>query len=138
MKPKNTPPAEVSQQTGFQSACAEYAQDRPSLDDKFDAFNPAMKQIELSVDAPLFGLKKGDLLCVLYGEKPKHGSLVLASLNGDAGVYRYEDSEDGGRLFPSRFSGEQLNELVSGVIDSVHRPLAISHPKKSDPKWWQC
>lgn len=111
------------QVTGFASPCAEYAEKGLSLDERYDSFNPALRRIEASCDAPLFGIRKGDLLDVLTGVEPIHNNLVLAIIHGEVGVFRFEKCLGQASLFPGQFSGAELEEAVAGVITAQHREL---------------
>src|SRR5690606_29435977 len=73
--------AETLDVTGFQSPCAEYAEDVLSLDNKFLTDKPAMKFVRASQDYPHHNILKGDILLIHRGQKPKAGQSVVAVID---------------------------------------------------------
>ncbi len=63
--------------TGFQSACAEFAQKPLSLDERYLTNRPSLFIIEAATDARHLGVKKGDKLLIDRSLRPKDGQLVL-------------------------------------------------------------
>lgn len=63
--------------TGFQSACAEFAQKPLSLDERYLTNRPSLFIIEAGTDARHLGIKKGDKLLIDRSMTPKEGQLVL-------------------------------------------------------------
>lgn len=104
---------EVSQQTGFQSACAEYAEKRLSMSEHFETLNPAVIQVVMTKDKPELGFRKDDLLHVRMDLKPKDGNHVLAILNDEMYVFKYHHSVMGMMKY---FGEEQLDDTRFGVI----------------------
>jgi hypothetical protein len=64
-------------QTGFQSACSEFAAKPLSLDEKFNIGNPSIHLLEVEVDDPKLGLGKGDALLIDQSRRPVYGDLVV-------------------------------------------------------------
>lgn len=63
--------------TGFQSACAEYAQKPLSLDERYLTNRPATFIIEAKSDSKLLGIRAKDKLLIDRSINPKEGQLVL-------------------------------------------------------------
>jgi hypothetical protein len=109
--------------TGFPSACEEYHQNELSLDERLGITDPARRLVPLAVDAPLFNLRKGDLLLVDMARKPAHNSLVYTELRGETGIYRVERLNGKPTLFPSRYSTDEMDDVICGVIVALVREL---------------
>jgi len=118
--------AEIQQMTGFQSACAEYAEDRLSLDQRYFNNPPAMYPVRVSADNRLFELRKGDYLIIDRSLDPKHGDLVVAVICNEFKLARFALGPDGGVLLPfNKKAGdvEAEEDFIWGVVSSVHRGL---------------
>jgi hypothetical protein len=63
--------------TGFQSACAEFAQGRLSLDEKCQIGNPAIKLLTINSDVPGCDLQRGDHLVIDCSIRPLKNDLVI-------------------------------------------------------------
>lgn len=62
--------------TGFQSACAEFAQGGLSLDERCGTDNPAIKIVKLQADVPSIDFRKGDQLIVDTSLRPSKGDII--------------------------------------------------------------
>lgn len=63
--------------TGFQSACAEFAQGRISLDERCGIGNPAIKLLTINSDVPSYDLRKGDQLIIDTSLRPRINDLIV-------------------------------------------------------------
>lgn len=118
--------AEIQQMTGFQSACAEYAEDRLSLDERYLTNPPAMYPLRISSDSKLFELRKGDELLIDRSLDPKPGDLVVAVISNEFVIARFTLQQGVGLLLPyNKKAGEdELGEdFVWGVVSSQHRRI---------------
>jgi DNA polymerase V len=119
--------AEIQEMTGFQSPCAEFAEDRLSLDQKFLSNPPAMFPLKVGSDNKLFELKKGDHLIVDRSLDPKQGDLVVAVVSNNFLIAKFSRAPDGTCwLLPfNKKVGdvEAEEDFIWGVIASVHRRL---------------
>jgi DNA polymerase V len=118
--------AEIQQMTGFQSACAEYAEDQLSLDERYLTNPPAMYPLRLGSDSKLFGLNKGDELIVDRSLDPKSGDLVVAVITNQFVIARFVMCQGVACLQPfNKKAGEdELGEdFVWGVVSSLHRKV---------------
>ena len=116
---------EIQEMTGFQSPCAEYAEDRLSLDQRFLTNPPAMYPLRVSSDSKLFDLKKGDHLIIDRSLDPKPGELVVAVISNEFKIARFALGQDGqGYLMPfNKKVGdvEAEEDFIWGVVSSQHR-----------------
>lgn len=119
--------AEIQQMTGFQSACAEYAEDRLSLDERYLTNPPAMYPLRISTDSKMFDLKKGDHLIIDRSLDPKVGDLVVAVILNEFKIARFAlDYQGRGILMPfNKPVGdvEAEEDFIWGVVSSQHRKL---------------
>jgi len=118
--------AEFQQMTGFQSPCAEYAEDRLSLDQFYLTHSAAMFPLRVSKDLPLFELRKNDQLIVDRSLSPKSGDLVVAVISNEFVIARFSFMKDGAYLLPfnKKVGDEESGEdFIWGVISSQHRKV---------------
>jgi|SRR5690606_24853610 len=117
------------QMTGFQSPCAEYAEERLSLDKKFLSNPPAMFPVKVSSDSLQFNIKKGDYLIIDRSLLPKHNDLVIAVINSEFKIARLDLIRNKrGLLLPYNILmgvDEEDNNFIWGVVSSLHRRI---HP----------
>ncbi len=117
--------SEIQEMTGFQSPCAEYAEDRLSLDQRFLTNPPAMYPLKVGTDSKLFELKKGDHIIVDRSLNPKVGDLVVAVINNEFKIARFSRNTNGeGLLLPfNKKVGdvEAEEDFIWGVVSSQHR-----------------
>lgn len=114
--------------TGFQSPCAEYGEEKLSLDKKFLSNPPAMFIVRASAHAPHFEIHQGDFLIIDRSRTPKHNDLVIAVIANEFKTARY--LQQGGRvsLFPYHItlgSDELSEDFIWGVVASLHRKLNL-------------
>ncbi|MGE3608285.1 MAG: LexA family protein [Bacteriovoracaceae bacterium] len=118
---------EIQQMTGFQSPCAEYAEDRLSLDKQYLTNPPVMYPLRVSTDSQLFELRKGDHLIIDRSLDPRPGDLVVAVINNEFKIARFTKLASGdGILLPfnKRVGDVEAEEdFIWGVISSQHRKL---------------
>lgn len=116
---------EIQEMTGFQSPCAEYAEDRLSLDEKYLTNPPAMYPLRVATDSKLFELRKGDHLIIDRSLDPKSGDLVVAVISNEFKIARFALTPNGeGILLPfNKKAGdvEAEEDFIWGVISSQHR-----------------
>lgn len=119
---------EIQQVTGFQSPCAEYAEDRLSLDQKYLTNPPAMFPLRVAADSKMFDLKKGDHLIVDRSLEPKNHDLVIAVIENEFKIARYELRGGQGILLPfnKKVGEDELGEdFIWGVVSSQHRKVRL-------------
>jgi DNA polymerase V len=120
--------AEIQQMTGFQSACAEYAEDKLSLDEKYLANPPAMYPLVVSTDSRLFELRKGDHLIIDRSLDPRPGDLVVAVIANEHRIARFMIDQSGTCLlhpFNKKVGDPESAEddFIWGVVSSQHRKV---------------
>ena len=121
------------QQTGFQSPCAEYAQDALSLDKKFITNKPATFFIRVKDDSRILNLNKGDILLVNKALRPVTGHLIVAVLSGQFVLGIYQQKGEVGYVMPMnrRLGEDEFNQdFIWGVAQSQHRQLAVDKEKR--------
>jgi SOS-response transcriptional repressor LexA len=109
--------------TGFPSACQEYAHKTLSIDEHFDLGNPSIVIIELNQDSNLFDFKKGDMLIVERGASPGHGQFVICDNGNEHGIFKVERRNGFPTIFPAKYSTDELDSVISGVIVGIIRNL---------------
>lgn len=67
--------------TGFQSACAEFAEKPLSLDERYLTNRPATFIIEAQGESRPLGIRTGDKLLIDRSLTPREGQLVLLVIN---------------------------------------------------------
>lgn len=115
---------EWQQMTGFQSPCAEYAEEKLSLDKKFLSNPPAMFIVKVSSNSPHFNIKKGDYLVVDRSLQPKPYDLIIAVIGNEFKVARFDQQGKSRTLFPYNIPigvDEMDENFIWGVISSLHR-----------------
>ncbi len=118
--------AEIQEMTGFQSACAEYAEDRLSLDERYLTNPPAMYPLLIKSDSKLFELRKGDHLIIDRSLDPRPGDLVVAVISNDFKIASFALGPDGPILLPynKKVGDVELEEdFIWGVVSSQHRKI---------------
>jgi len=120
---------EIQEVTGFQSPCAEYAEDRLSLDQRYITNPPAMYPMRVGTDSKLFELRKGDHMIIDRSLDPKVGDLVVAVISNEFKIARFARNQNGeGILLPfNKKVGdvEAEEDFIWGVISSQHRKLRV-------------
>lgn len=120
--------AEIQQMTGFQSACAEYAEDRLSLDQKYLTNPPAMFLIKVAAGPKFFEFHKEDYLIIDRSLTPKSGDYVVAVISNEFKIAKFSFHEGHGLLLPfnKKVGEDELNEdYIWGVISSLHRKFRL-------------
>lgn len=116
--------AEIQKMTGFPSACAEYAEDRLSLDQRYITKRHAMYPIRVRSESRLFDLKKGDELIIDRSLDPIHGDLVMAVISNEFVIAKFSMENGSPLLLPynKRIGENELGEdFIWGVVSSLHR-----------------
>lgn len=122
--------AEIQQMTGFQSACAEYAEDRLSLDEKYLTNPPAMFPVRVGSDSRQFQLRKGDHLIIDRSLDPRPGDLVIAVISNEFKIAQFVLLQGMPYLLPYNKrvgDDESGDDYVWGVIASLHRKFRHDH-----------
>ncbi len=115
---------EIQEMTGFQSPCAEYAEDVLSLDKKFLTNPPAMFFIRVKSESKFLNLQRGDLLLVDRSLTPRRGDLVVAVVSNTfvLGVYSRREGRDYLLPFNKPLGDiESADDYIWGVIDTQFR-----------------
>jgi SOS-response transcriptional repressor LexA len=98
---------EPSEQTGFQSPCAEFAERSISIDERLETGNPSRILLKLDADNFIFGLKKNDEVLIDMSLKPKNGDLVVHhSESGEFSISRLEQKGRSLVLWPKMITCE--------------------------------
>lgn len=118
--------AEIQQMTGFQSACAEYAEDKLSLDEEFLTKNPSRFPIRIRTGSKFFPeFTKGDRLYVDRAMHPQHGNFVVAVIANEFKIAQFVLAPDGTPWlmpFQKKVGDVEAEEdFIWGVIVSLHR-----------------
>lgn len=114
----------IQEMTGFQSPCAEYAEDNLSLDTYFLTNAPAMFPVEVGSTHPTLGLKKGDKLIIDRSLFPQPGDIVIAVISNEFKIATYALKDGQGHLLPfnKKVGEDELGEdFIWGVVASLHR-----------------
>ena len=107
--------------TGFQSPCAEYAEQALSLDQLFNTIGPNRSRLISPYDIPLFKIIKGDYLHIDKGVTVKNGMLCLVLVDGEAGVFKKHQTG----YIPHRLNPEQLENAKCFAITGLSRKVDI-------------
>ena len=67
--------------TGFQSACAEFAEKPLSLDERYLTNRPSLFIIEAAGESHVLGISRGDKLLIDRSLNPREGQLCLFVIN---------------------------------------------------------
>lgn len=116
--------AEIQSMTGFQSPCAEFAEDELSLDKIFITDQTGMYGVIAAFDRPLFGIKKNDKLIIHRGRKPASNQVVMAVINNQFVLARFQWIAGEGYLMPfNKKVGnvEAEEDFIWGTLSSIHR-----------------
>lgn len=116
--------ADMQEMTGFQSPCAEYAEDELSLDKKFLTDRPAMFFIRAVNNYPHFNVLKDDLLLIHRGQMPLIGEAVIAVVSNHFVLARFHKVDGRGVLMPMNKeigNSENGDDFIWGVVSSIHR-----------------
>lgn len=116
---------EWQQMTGFQSPCAEYAEKRLSLDQKYFSHPSSMFIMKLMSSYENFSLKKHDHLVIDRSLHPKDGDLVVAIIKSEFKVAQLSLHSGKKVLLPYNVIIDENceDDFVWGVISSLHRGL---------------
>lgn len=120
--------AEIQQMTGFQSPCAEYAEDELSLDKLFITDRPAMVFVSAAQNYPSFQIMKGDRICVHKGKQPKSNQVVVAVISNNFVFAKFQWINGKGVLMPfNKVIGDVENgeDFIWGIVSSVHRNYCV-------------
>lgn len=107
--------------TGFQSACAEFAQKPLSLDERYLTNKPSLFIIEAATDARQLGIKKGDKLLIDRSLTPKEGQLVLLVISNQFALREFSRKMLEGH-------DPETGDFVWGVITTLLREFNRAHP----------
>jgi DNA polymerase V len=100
--------------TGFQSACAEFAEKPLSLDERYLTNRPSLFIIEASGDSPTLGITKGDKLLIDRSINPRDGQRVLLVINNEFKIQKYSS-----KLLEGH--DPETGDFVWGVITTMIR-----------------
>jgi len=93
--------------TGFQSACAEFAESSLSLDERFNIGDPGVLCVKIETDYPFMDLQRGNLLIVNRSQRPQYNDLLVL-----------EDA-----IIRFKTSGQIEDKVILGVITAVLKDL---------------
>lgn len=92
--------------TGFQSACAEFAEKPLSLDARYLQNKPSLFIIQVDTDSAKLRVRRGDKLLIDRSKTPREGQLVLLVVGNDfklerftMGLLKNQDPETGDFLW---------------------------------------
>lgn len=116
---------EWQQMTGFQSPCAEYAEKRLSLDQKYFSHPSSMFIMKLMSSYENFSLQKHDHLVIDRSLHPKDGDLVVAIIKSEFKVAKLSLYSGKRVLLPYNVIIDENceDDFIWGVISSLHRGL---------------
>ncbi|MFZ4715421.1 MAG: LexA family protein [Bacteriovoracaceae bacterium] len=115
--------AEIMGMTGFQSPCAEYAEDSLSLDQLLVTNKPATFYIYAGGTSKLLNINLGDLLIIDRSLKPTEDDVVLAEYAGNFIITKFKRVNGQIQLHPWKKIVEDPDDFkIEGVVKSVtHR-----------------
>lgn len=119
--------AEIQEMTGFQSPCAEFAEDELSLDKVFIPDRAAMFAVIAASDRPQLGIQKNDKLIILRGKTPVSNQIVMAVISNQFVLAKFQWINGQGVLMPyNKRVGdvEQNEDFIWGVLSSLHRKFS--------------
>lgn len=116
---------EWQQTTGFQSPCAEYAEKRLSLDQKYFSHPSSMFVMKLMTSYENFSLRKNDHLVIDRSLHPREGDLVVAVIGSEFKVASFHIQSNKKILLPYKVIIDEdcQDDFIWGVISSLHRGL---------------
>jgi DNA polymerase V len=100
--------------TGFQSACAEYAEKPLSLDERYLQNPPSTFIIEAAGESKPLGIRPRDRLIIDRSLNPREGQLVLLVLNNEFRLSLFRQD-----MVLGEDSGS--NDFVWGVVTTLIR-----------------
>jgi DNA polymerase V len=100
--------------TGFQSACAEFAEEVLSLDQRYLTNRPATFIIEARGESKFLGIKSGDKLIIDRSLQPREGQICLMVINNEFVVRRFSRQQFAGK-------DPEITDFVWGVITTLLR-----------------
>lgn len=100
--------------TGFQSACAEFAEKPLSLDERYLTNRPSLFIIEAASDSRVLGVNKGDKLLIDRSLTPKEGQLCLFVINNQFQLQKFSK-----KLFEGQ--EPETGDFVWGVVTTLLR-----------------
>jgi DNA polymerase V len=100
--------------TGFQSACAEFAEKPLSLDERYLTNRPSLFIIEAAGDSKVLGISKGDKLLIDRSLNPREGQLCLFVMNNEFRLQRFSQKMLEGQ-------DPETGDFVWGVVTTLLR-----------------
>lgn len=100
--------------TGFQSACAEFAEEVLSLDKRYLTNHPATFIIEARGDSTFLGIKSGDKLIIDRSIKPREGVMCLMVIKNEFVVRKFSSNQLAGK-------DPESEDFIWGVITTLLR-----------------
>jgi DNA polymerase V len=114
--------AEVMGATGFQSPCAEYAEDALSLDQKIITHKNATFFIRAQGVSKALKIESGDLLVIDRSLHPNEADIVLAAFEGRFIITKVLQREGNLLLYPWKKIVHDPDQLkVEGVVKAIVR-----------------
>lgn len=100
--------------TGFQSACAEFAEKPLSLDERYLTNKPSLFIIEAASDSKALGINKGDKLLIDRSLRPREGQLCLLVMSNHFQLKKFSWKMLEGQ-------DPEVGDFVWGVITTLLR-----------------
>ena len=100
--------------TGFQSACAEFAEKPLSLDERYLTNRPSLFIIEAAGDSKVLGITKGDKLLIDRSLNPREGQLCLFVINNEFRLQRFSQQMLKGQ-------DPETGDFIWGVVTTLLR-----------------
>ena len=116
--------ADIQEMTGFQSPCAEFAEDELSLDKVFIPDRTGMYAVIAAHDRPQFCIYKEDKLIIHRGRAPQANQVVMAVISNNFVLAKFQWVNGIAMLMPfnKRVGDVEENEdFIWGVVSSLHR-----------------
>jgi DNA polymerase V len=108
---------------GFPSPASDHLEKHISLDELFEIRAPHVYLVQIDGDSMTgIGIYPGDLVIVDRSREPKHGDIVIASLNGDPACKRLHRKgheiilQSENSAYPARYIMEGDDVLIWGVV----------------------
>jgi DNA polymerase V len=100
--------------TGFQSACAEFAEEILSLDKRYLTNRPATFIVEVRGESKFLGIKSGDKLIIDRSLRPREEQICLMVINNEFVVRRFSHQQLAGK-------DPENGDFIWGVVTTLLR-----------------
>lgn len=100
--------------TGFQSACAEFAERPLSLDDRYLQNKPSLFIIQADSDSVRLRVRRGDKLLIDRSKHPREGQLILMVVGNEFKLERFSSNI-------VKLGNAESGDFIWGVVTTLIR-----------------